>query len=350
MRFSELSLADAERYRACIEADGPVRLFELARLLEADGVDLGQFDASVESLVPLWEWYMRFAAADYPGVPVDAVPRVDAVEDGGADSARSVYASEFLMHYLFQVARTYLRDVAWVVEKRKGLWTTYCTQVRNRDDDNVQGMTDLSSYSIGRRGGGRARNPASFEPRYLADEFGSVGFVFGFSTRDRVAATARSGVSILSGLQDPGPALPIQVFLPATQNKNETHDSDEEIGDELMLAHRKANPENLERARKLDAAKVAVVLNNLGFAPYDGSTVTPESITADEFVEYVRADDAALIATESYSGQLRGIHIASAAPTRQAWEEIMTAFTHLAKKLHAKLARTEEFSIEDWEE
>ena len=347
MEFSDLSAADAELYRTVIEEDGPIRLAELAQLLQKDGQDLVQFDGSIESLVPLWTWFISFARADFPGVPPDARSRREAVEEIIPGSSRQDYASEFLVHYLFEVAKRELRDVVWALDTWKPGMSFQRTVMQSVNDRETQIPYSLDSFCWGlvhllTPGRGGAEAPENLFHRTLQ----SMLNLPQTAVADALAAP-RSGVSILEGLGEPGPRRPPLTFVPAAEHSapdTAEPEDDEPVGDELILAAPDADVENLENARPLDAEAVAQTLTRLGFVTREGELITAAVILAEEMAEYIRADhEVAVFATAAYGGKLRAVHVDSINATKAQWEEVMTALKMLASTLNARLAREDEF-------
>jgi hypothetical protein len=114
------------------------------------------------------------------------------------------------------------------------------------------------------------------------------------------------------------------------------------MGDELLFAHMAADVEVLEEAPPIDAAVVAQLLAGLGFQDISGASPTRDAILAEEFAEYVRADDAMVTALVA-GGELRALQIASISPSASAWAEITERFARLAGQLGARLAPEDEF-------
>ncbi len=85
------------------------------------GGPLEQLDASLDSLVPLWSWFVAFWDAGLPGVPAQARPD-DWIDDGvGVDvpdldaALRSLYAADDVGHYLHLVLRRLDPTAHWAV-------------------------------------------------------------------------------------------------------------------------------------------------------------------------------------------------------------------------------------------
>jgi hypothetical protein len=344
VKFRDLSATDAERYRVQVAADGPARLAELARLLDAAGVDLDAFDGTVRSLGPLWAWFLEFARADFPGIALDAVPRDEAVEPQGPEYARLGYAAELIAHYLFEVASGCFRDVQWVSYPRARDDSFQRVAVQFYDDDGYHGFTHPADY-IGSVTAQFLRGNQEFaDPYFLAESFLKGPFLCGRTTAERCRALPR-GTSILAPLLSvPVPEGPEEqlVFFPKSK-RAETGESPEDlVGDELLLAHRRADIEQLEKARPLKLPPVVATLVRLGFCDIDGATPTAEAILAKEFAEFVRDDDA-MVTTLVAGGKLRSLQISAISPSAASWAEIVKAFTKIAARLGAKLAREDEF-------
>ncbi|MBH0098787.1 hypothetical protein I6E68_06505 [Salinibacterium sp. NSLL150] len=349
MEFSDLSAADAELYRAVIEEDGPIRLAELAQLLRADGMDLDQFDGSMESLVPLWSWFIDFARADFPGVPDDARSRLAIVEESDRSTSRARYASEFLMHYIFKVARGYLTEVRWVVETRQNMMSTHETHAQFTMDSGKSIPFDLGLWCEQTALALILGHATVIPPDSLLNRARKNVFNFGLAMNERIRNTPRSGVSVLEGLGEPGPRRPPLTLVSVAEsfelNTAESSD-DEPVGDELILAAPDTDVENLENARSLDAGAVAKTLTSLGFVTSEGESITAAVILAEEMAEFMRADhEVAVFATAAYGGRLRAVHVDSINPTKAQWQAVMTALQTLASSLNAKLAREDEFDF-----
>ncbi|MBH0083145.1 hypothetical protein [Salinibacterium sp. SWN167] len=349
MGFSELSAADAELYRTVLEEDGPIRLTELAQLLQRDGQDLVQFDGSVDSLVPLWRWFISFARADFPGVPPDARSRREAVEEIIPGSSRQDYASEFLVHYLFEVAKRELRDVVWALDTWKPGMSFQRTVMQSINDRETQIPYSLDSFCWGlvhllTSGRGGAEAPENLLHRTLRSMLNLP------QTAVADALTRqRSGDSILEGSDEPAPRRPPLLFAPAAEHSvsdSSEPEDDEPVGDELILAAPDTDVENLEDARPLDAETVAQTLARLGFVSSEGEPVTAAVILAEGMTEFMRTDhEVAVIATAAYGGRLRAVHVDSINPTKAQWQEVMTALQTLASSLDARFAREDEFDF-----
>jgi hypothetical protein len=116
----ELSPADASAFRDHVVRRANARLIDLAHQMAETGGPVEAMDASVESLDPLWAWFVRLADDDFPGTPQDAAASPVRFFRRTGISVRTLrggYAAEALEHYLFEVIRTYSADVKWEVAR-----------------------------------------------------------------------------------------------------------------------------------------------------------------------------------------------------------------------------------------
>ncbi|MBX3195767.1 MAG: hypothetical protein KF727_11810 [Microbacteriaceae bacterium] len=343
MTFSELSAIDAERFRAQVEAEGPRKLFELAEFLRADGVSLDQFDASIASLEPLWAWFMGFARADFPGIPADAQPREEPILLQGARVARASFASEMIVHYLFEVAKRSFHSVAWVTNSRFGMDSFQQTAVQYVEDDGRVGQVHLLWATGTIQGVLQSIHAKYADPAYLADNFLHGSFVCSAATRERIESMPRGEsilIPILAG-EKPDALEPFVISGPVTPQPQHPHEEADDAG-EFLFAHLAADVENLEEAPPLDLATVLNTLVALDVRDLDGNPPTKKSILAEEFAEYTRGDDAQ-ISTLVTGKKLRAVQIAPINPTPETWAEITDAFTAITAPLTARLAPEDEF-------
>src|SRR5665647_2683982 len=119
IRFGETTREQAEEFCAHVVAREPYRLRDLAERMRATGGPVEAMDASVDSLVPLWEWFVGYLLAGCPGVPggdvVSAAPfPSDGSLDGDRDRRRGV-ACEGVQHYLRLVVQRLFGRAPWEV-------------------------------------------------------------------------------------------------------------------------------------------------------------------------------------------------------------------------------------------
>ncbi len=338
MTFAQLTRADAEKYRARIEADHEPRLAELARLLTEAGVDLAALDGTPDSLVPLWQWALDVVDHNFDFMPVNPQFRRMAVHAHDADVPAQGHLSELLAHYLFEVALHCFDEVSWRVLVQRGFADHQKTVMVYRD----------------RLGNERTSYPLDYcynvlwtldEPGARAADYLRTAALKGTlwcpdSERERIEALPR-GTSVLSPyLWTNERTLKFQLEREA-QSDDPPPTDDGLVGDELLLARAGSRIENLERARPIDAQAVADTLASLGFIRLDGATPTVDGILASEFSEFVRGEEAMAI-TLAWQGKLRAVQLSSIRAYPVPWAELVGEFTALGERIGAKLAREDE--------
>jgi hypothetical protein len=119
--MDQLPASDALAFRDAVVAREPSRLAELAGWLLATEGPIDELDASVESLVVLWPWFLGFVEAGCPGVPAGTVGQLwvdDGVTPRPARAGRT-YAAEAIGHYLMLVARRLDPSAHWAAQTWK---------------------------------------------------------------------------------------------------------------------------------------------------------------------------------------------------------------------------------------
>ncbi|WP_456787770.1 hypothetical protein [Cellulomonas sp. P5_C5] len=121
MDFPTLSLAQATEFRDHVVAREPYLLRELAQWMVATGGPVDQMDASLASLVPLWEWYVELARADFRGLTDGLTPSTDPELLMPSDEAsrerirQSLVGGDRLVHYLRLAVTRLHPDTSWQV-------------------------------------------------------------------------------------------------------------------------------------------------------------------------------------------------------------------------------------------
>ena len=358
-QFKNLTPAEAEAYRAQFAADGPARLTELASFIQADGALLDEFDGTVASLEPLWQWYVGFIHAGLPGIPEGVFPRIEAVMPQGAETARRSYVGEMLIHYLYEVAAHCFAEVSWVSNPDVGFDDYQRVAVQFWDDDGNRGLVHLDRFMGNVSGGVGERKQGYSTPTFLMERFLVGPFSCSPVTAERILAMPR-GKSILAPLlaSDDISHLPSQQVLARPpvhpreavptrevirQQKAAAKLADAEpAGDELVLAHKHADIEALEEAVPLKPAGVSSLLTDLGFLSATDQPPTVGTILGQDHAEFYLDEDA-MATTLVVDGELRAVQLASLTTTRKTWTALTTAFTKAGRPMGAKLAREDEF-------
>jgi len=106
MDFAYLSPEHGLEFRDHVDAREPFFLRELAGWVDATGGPLGLMDASAESLVEIWTWFIGFVDAGCPGVPADERP-AEAPHFEPNEPLRVSAVAERLQHYVRLVVARY---------------------------------------------------------------------------------------------------------------------------------------------------------------------------------------------------------------------------------------------------
>lgn len=339
MTFENLSRADAERYRARIEADHEPRLAELARLLTEAGLSLDEFDGTVDSLVPVWEWTLEAATQDYVVVPPDAQFRRLALHVYDADIPARGHVSELLAHYLFEVARRCFGAAEWRVLARPGFADHQQTAMAYRDGAGVEWISYPLDYCYNVLW--TLDEPGTRSPEFLRTVALKGTLRCSEADQDRVLALPR-GESLLAPFLGEDESTP-EFELSGPRKCEDTEPGDDGlVGDELILARSGSSVEQLERARPIDADAVAETLGRLGFIRSSGEVPTADEIAANEFTEFL-LDETAMAITLAWRGKLRAVQLSSIRAYPVPWAELVGEFTALGERIGAKLAREDEF-------
>lgn len=116
--LNDVSPVDAQEYRDAVIVRESDRLAQLSGWVRDTQGPWDDLDASVDSLVPLWQWYVDFLEADCPGVPRGLVGQ-DWVDDEVPRPARGycTYTAEAIGHYLMLVCRRMDPSATWQVHE-----------------------------------------------------------------------------------------------------------------------------------------------------------------------------------------------------------------------------------------
>lgn len=196
VNHNDLSFSDAQAYCEWVQRREPARLAELVRWLRATDGPIEDLDASVESLVPLWTWFLGFVYAGLPGVEDDALvgwwtePEPGQAADTGTVphgwyepppagsgrpdplARRTQYAGEAIGHYLMLVCRRLDPDAHWVVHRETTAQRAAISPCQHHTGIAVTG-SELVIWDALRNGvsGARDRSPRHVVPTRLRDVF-----------------------------------------------------------------------------------------------------------------------------------------------------------------------------------
>jgi len=120
-QLNDLATEDAETYRDAVIAREPGRLGELSGWVQGTGGPWDELDASVESLRPLWAWFMGFVADRCPGIPVGTAVQgwILAEDEDVPPLLRIGYGLEAMEHYVMLVCRRVDPAATWVMDRHQ---------------------------------------------------------------------------------------------------------------------------------------------------------------------------------------------------------------------------------------
>lgn len=127
MKIRDFTIEQAEALRDFIIRREPARLSDLAYWMRDTDGPIDEMDASLDSLIPLWKWFVWFVNSGCPGVPEAArpesfqryVPNLNTEQRQFLGSHalrwRAAFASESLEHYVMAVLRRLDGSARWEV-------------------------------------------------------------------------------------------------------------------------------------------------------------------------------------------------------------------------------------------
>ncbi|MFS0700072.1 hypothetical protein AB6N24_08895 [Cellulomonas sp. 179-A 4D5 NHS] len=354
--FDSLSPAQAAQFCEHVVAREPYLLRELASWLEQTGGPLEAMDASVDSLVPLWEWYLNLAGEGFlgltDGLVPSSVPSLAAPDPGdhAAEQARRGWVvADRLVHYARLVLTRLVPGAYWGV----------C------HDPGVSNYHQVPSVFL--PGWPDPARPGGDWPSvyfHVVGTFAVVDVKYNEIQRDRLRKIVLQFCPErlpVPARQDPHPSvlrpyltmdLPpipdIARVTPALAWLNEpssapeppadTAFSEEDDWEDLVLA--KGPVLGLEDEpgllTPLPADRVAAALTAGGFTDLDAPALMGGA-------EFEHPDDVAQVATLVHDGALRAVYIEPINPSRESWERLIAPLQMLAGKLGANLVPQNEY-------
>lgn len=128
IQFWQLSRADARRLNDFIARSERRWLAQLAHWVSGTGTPVQQFDFSVASLEPLWEWWVSFERDELEHVPPAMLPEFAVALRGTASDVeedrvgvRRAWLRTALMHYIAATIRRYDPSAHWAVKLPGGV-------------------------------------------------------------------------------------------------------------------------------------------------------------------------------------------------------------------------------------
>jgi len=331
-----------------IEARAPYRLCLLAeRMRDTDG-PLDQMDASLDSLVPMWEWFTRLAMAGYPDVPTD-VPSTDeprivahALPEHVDLARRRALMCEGLTHYIELVIKRIDPQSRWDLWLQKG-------RIRMaQHQEPVLRLSNGTSLHVVYLPGGMARRYEKGElqagrdpqalrktitedlpPTWRRDQDPQPSVLapyLAYADQTPPAIVTSSPLAVLFDAPTPAPAEPF-----------------DDVGVELLLAvGPAAGLDDPRHFAPLPVDTVAAVLTELDLAHEDGRPVKLRELLEDG-TQLFAPDGTAMVETIATGGALRALSVEPAGGgTAASWARIEDGLRRLAESLGGHLASDSE--------
>ena len=314
LEFSQLTYEQAAALAGAVAATGPARLAELGGWLRSSGGPLQEMDASVDSLVPLWVWFLERLDGGLPEVPADARPMnyVPAPDDEQVRAAfPRLYAAETLAHYAAAVLRRLDPESGWGVHPQGERFPLYeAHQVGLRSGDRVWStyITAMGKVAKAESGNVRARRPDDLRRSFLDWLPEATGVP---------ARQERTG-PLPELLVDPPPVVepPALAFLQPRVPAPRDPEPAPEPGGRPLVEHElhllDGPDDGLDDPgllRPLDAGRVRRWLVGIGAVDMDGQP--PSRLDLDDTVEFVLEDGPLSVGFDTYpvDGTLRHLEV-----------------------------------------
>ncbi len=330
----QISRDDAEAFRQHVERRAAVRLTDLAHLLRETDGPLEEMDGRPDSLVPLWEWYLRMVDQDFPGTPQDAIPSAITflgITDLSRRQLRAGYVAESLEHYLFEVANGLAGDARWAISSAKPSKTVIVDEA-NRTGISSSVRPFLSAQEILWRFaflavGGEA---VARSPRLLRNLFGDQD---SWAVPNHLMSDlARAD---LAPSDDPARQPPVRSGELASAQS-----SDGPRGFALVLSSI-GSPSEADASAMKPISEVAAArfLRKAGFK-LEGENVAAGFLGAQD-LQLTSGDEEVSAETYHAAGRLRALSFQPLGGSQQSWEQLERAIRRFASK-HALLIRVDE--------
>lgn len=340
-KFTDTTREQAEEFCAHVVAREPYRLRDLAQRMRATGGPVEAMDASVDSLVPLWEWFVGYLLAGLPGVPDDARPsRAGVFAPRTSDDVqmlRDAVACEGLEHYVRLVLERLFGQAPWTVLDDRRDFRHHETVVK-LPAGFFQPVTLVTLASNAQEDRRSARRPHALrEHLLLALEAAAPEQPVAESVLAPYLAT---GLPPMPELARVSPMIRWELEpaerteLGATASKALQRGGEELVfvagtGDDLN--------ERPHKVRPLPVDVVAAALTAAGFTSDDADHVVPEHLLEDD-IHLMHRDEVGVVGTFVHDGHLRALFVEPYGGTQAQWDAMEIQLRHLAETLGARLA------------
>ncbi|MCV2395251.1 hypothetical protein OEB99_13110 [Actinotalea sp. M2MS4P-6] len=345
MLFSQVSLERAQEFCDHVRAREPYFLREVATWMAATGGPIDSMDASAESLVELWQWFVRFVDMGMPGVSSDVRP-ADLPEVKPSENIRRTVAGERLGHYVRLVVGHYDPPAGWAVKvSRPGQPRDafeHITGIQRSDGE----VPDFEYVRIAaRRASSESMN--SRDPDRLLR---LVQMRF-----PKVAEGEPRGKSVLAHYlaADLGPMPPEAAVTPVLRWTEEPEPvpapSNPVLVKQPQLVLIRGPAAGLEDPRllePLDEQVVAAALGELGYR-VDGRVPTARDLRVDE-ASFIAQDEHwySEVSVAVHRRRLRLVDVDQTAATAEHWDRLVARLRALAGQLGAALGEPDDFDVD----
>jgi hypothetical protein len=338
MDFANLSLERGLEFRDHVEAREPFFLRELAQWMDATGGPLNRMDATADSLVDLWAWFVGFVDRGCPGVAADALP-ADQPDSEPCKAARLSAVAERVNHYVRVVVERYDPPAPWaVLRSPKGKPRDYFENFTGilRSDGQVPYFEFVKNASHGvAQSDAKAREPGELlrlvlmrYPAVVPDGVRGESVLVPYLTADLGPVPPQAAVSpVMRWLAEPEPPAPPPAG-PQMMKQPQL----------VVMRGPGAGLEDPRLLEPLDEAVVVVALVDLGYT-IEGRRPVPADLTVDEATFIAAVDDQwfSELCVAAHDGRLRLVDLNQTVATPRHWSRVVRRLRRLARDLGAAL-------------
>ncbi|GIG41703.1 hypothetical protein [Cellulomonas phragmiteti] len=349
--YDTLTNEQAQELVRYIEARAVLRLAQLAHRMLRTGGPLGEMDASLESLVPMWDWFCGIEASGYLDTPTAVPPLhepliVAHAAPGTADlQRRRMVMLEGLEHYIELVLRRIDPGARW------DLWLQTGRIRMARHQEPVIRMSDGTAVHVlslvaGLQKRGQDPDPSRLRTR-VSDEIPRARRP---RSQQREASVLEPYLAHLGApVPDALAISPLTVLYPASSTTaGSDGSSGDDFGVDLLLAvGPAAGLDDPGQFAALPVDTVAAVLAELGLALDDGRPVGPRQLLQDG-TQLVDPEGTVVVETVVARGALRALSVEPAGGgTAETWMRIEDRLRGCAESLGGHLVAADS---EGWPE
>ncbi|WP_024286544.1 hypothetical protein [Cellulomonas sp. KRMCY2] len=353
IQFAQISFERAVEFRDHVEAREPFFLQELAGWMDATGGPVEGMDASAESLVELWAWFVGFVDAGCPGVATDLLP-ADQPDSEPCETSRLSAVAERVNHDVRLVVARYDPPAPWAVLRSPKGRPPHIYQNHTgiqRSDGQVPDFEFVGIISRGLvTGRARTREPDRLlqlvQARYPAVVLGGVrgeSVLAPYLTADLGPVPPQAVSPVLRWLAEPEPPARPAPAPPAPAGRGMVKQPQL-----VVMRGPGAGLEDPRLLEPLDEAVVAAALVDLGYT-IEGRRPAPADLTLDEATFTAGADDmwVSELCVAAHDGRLRLVDVNQTVATPEHWDRVVSRLRRLARDLGAALGEPDDLDTDD---